>query len=445
MSVEEPSAATAPQAINYEELDFDQKMKIYYGRVFPYDAMYQWLSYGKHDKDSATSDSFTRREICFTLANDVYIRYLSYPSAEAWREDMIKKIPHKIDIGAIYSAEPKQKTYLSKDAFKEVSREFVLDIDLTDYQEDGTIASNCIDPSNPEFKKSWRFMALAVKVLDKALRDDFGFKHLLWVFSGRRGIHCWVADERARFMSNAARTAVADYLNIFKGGEKEKTQIPALHTPLHPSLERALDVLKGLEDDEFNFETLLEEQEWLQEGTHLNKTLELIGDEELRAEILEKLQRMPKSSTAQDRWAKMQDVIRKPRNEESKKRRGKRGEQSGEDIIMHLIFKLTYPRLDINVSKMMNHLLKSPFCVHPKTHRICVPLDPLKIDEFDPTEVPSLEDALRNLDSVATAKKGYKTSLMDSYVRTFKDTFLKGLVEESMAKKRKAQDASMAF
>jgi DNA primase small subunit len=69
-----------------------------------------------------------------------------------------------------------------------------------------------------------------------------------------------------------------------------------------------------------------------------------------------------------------------------------------EDIIL----QFTYPRIDAEVSKHRNHLLKAPFCVHPKTGRICVPVDPDKIDEFDPELVPTVGQLLRELDAVAS-------------------------------------------
>lgn len=66
-----------------------------------------------------------------------------------------------------------------------------------------------------------------------------------------------------------------------------------------------------------------------------------------------------------------------------------------EDIIL----QYCYPRLDTEVSKHRNHLLKAPFCVHPKTGRVCVPIDPTKIDEFDPEDVPTVGSLLQELDS----------------------------------------------
>lgn len=49
-----------------------------------------------------------------------------------------------------------------------------------------------------------------------------------------------------------------------------------------------------------------------------------------------------------------------------------------------------YPRLDINVTKGMAHLLKSPFCVHPKTGKISVPFQAETVDNFHPNSVPTI-------------------------------------------------------
>ena len=71
-----------------------------------------------------------------------------------------------------------------------------------------------------------------------------------------------------------------------------------------------------------------------------------------------------------------------------------------EDIIL----QYTYPRIDAEVSKHRNHLLKAPFCVHPATGRVCVPVDPAHIDKFDPESVPTVGQLLHELDERSAGK-----------------------------------------
>jgi DNA primase catalytic subunit len=59
---------------------------------------------------------------------------------------------------------------------------------------------------------------IAVKVMDTVLRDDFGFRNILFVYSGRRGMHCWVSDPKARSLENAQRAAVVEYIAALAGG-----------------------------------------------------------------------------------------------------------------------------------------------------------------------------------------------------------------------------------
>ena len=93
-----------------------------------------------------------------------------------------------------------------------------------------------------------------------------------------------------------------------------------------------------------------------------------------------------------------------------------------------IVLKYTYPRLDINVSKHQNHLLKSPFCVHPKTGRVCIPIQVSKIENFDPFNVPTLAQLMTELDnfeetSGVAIKDWEKTSLKEPF-EAFEKEFL---------------------
>ena len=59
------------------------------------------MQYGNVDKNY-----MAHREFSFTLEDDIYLRYLSFSNQEEFEAEMIKKCPHKIDIGAVYNARP---------------------------------------------------------------------------------------------------------------------------------------------------------------------------------------------------------------------------------------------------------------------------------------------------------------------------------------------------
>ena len=59
----------------------------------------KWLSAGGVDKTY-----LSRREMSFTLQDDIYLRYLSFSSPEELKAEMVKRLPHKIDIGAVFNA-----------------------------------------------------------------------------------------------------------------------------------------------------------------------------------------------------------------------------------------------------------------------------------------------------------------------------------------------------
>ena len=342
---------------------------------------------------------FYRREWSFTIADDIYIRYQCFKNFEEFKAGIQKRQPHKIDIGAVFTHPPKEHNSLTPDVFKTVERELVFDIDMTDYDDIRT----CCDGANI-CHKCWPFMTMALKVIDRAVREDFGFKNLVWIYSGRRGIHCWVCDPAARALKNDERDAIINYLSVETGTNENSSKAMKRQfvTPLHPMIMRAYKMLEPY------FEKYICSERG--QGLLISKKkfvplLNSLPNEDIRAtlyKLWDKDDEIIPTLTGIDRWNQLRSATGSSVGSSTLINEKKRARVNYVDLEawrVELVLKYCYPRLDANVSKQQNHLLKSPFCVHPKTGRVCLPIDPIYADDFDPFTVPTLRQLCAQIDT----------------------------------------------
>ncbi|CAG8825465.1 18593_t:CDS:2, partial [Gigaspora rosea] len=113
-----------------DEAATPELLSFFYSRFFPYKTYVNWLNY-----ETESNSAFKNRELSFTLPSDAYLRYNSYNGEEDLKAEIMKMCPTKIDIGAIYTAKPKDKKSMRLSAFKPVEKELIFDIDMTDYDE----------------------------------------------------------------------------------------------------------------------------------------------------------------------------------------------------------------------------------------------------------------------------------------------------------------------
>ncbi|XP_032730400.1 DNA primase small subunit isoform X4 [Lontra canadensis] len=323
----------------FDSAELPELLTLYYRRLFPYAQYYRWLNYG-----GVIKNYFQHREFSFTLKDDIYIRYQSFNNQSELEKEMQKMNPYKIDIGAVYSHRPNQHNTVKLGAFQAQEKELVFDIDMTDYDDVRRCCSSADICS-----KCWTLMTMAIRIIDRALKEDFGFKHRLWVYSGRRGVHCWVCDESVRKLSSAVRSGIVEYLSLVKGGQDVKKKVH-LSEKIHPFVSKSINIIK-----KYFQEYALVDQDILENKESWDKILALVPET-----IHETLQQnFPKYHNSLQRWEYLTKAIRL---QDSTK-----NDKCGPWLEWEIMLQYCFPRLDINVSKGINHLLKSPFSVHPKT------------------------------------------------------------------------------
>ncbi|XP_041976946.1 DNA primase small subunit [Aricia agestis] len=395
----------------YDENLLPDMLPIYYTRQFPQKILCRWLSCG------SSPQPLCNRELSFTLADDVYLRYLSFSDQKELQTLFQKKCPHKLDIGAVYNTKPS----IGRHDAVVLARELVFDIDLTDYDE---IRTCCQEAKVCD--KCWKFMVIACEILNTALKDDFGFQSILWVFSGRRGIHCWVSDYEARTLDSPGRSAVADYLCLISGGENQSKKVHLGSDNLHTSIKRAVTII-----DRY-FIKVLEEQEFLSTDERLKKFLKMIQDENLRNQVESNLQKMSESSV--ERWEAFVEIYNRHCKENPNSFR------KSKYLLEEIKIQYCYPRLDVNVTKGFNHLLKSPFSIHPKTGKVSIAFKPENAKNMKLEDIPTIYTLLDD----SASENSKHDSNMKLAVKTFQEVVF-SLEKAEALRRRNEASATLDF
>ena len=352
----------------------------YYQQFYPCELIVKWLT--KND-DSLLK----RREFCFTLLNDKYIRYQSFKSLSEIEKRISNLNPMKIDIGGIYNKEPKNyNEHKEEENLICQEKELVFDIDITDYDE----VRRCCKKADV-CSKCWKYIVSGAKILDRILVEDFGFTKIFYVFSGRRGIHCWVSDKRACILKKEGRTAIERYIyyekvnqNISDNNRTKRNFLP----PIHPSYLRAVSIIKN------DFYEILNEQDLLSDDnlkkifrniiySYFNPIdIDYIDDilNKKNLNSLKKFNIISQYLKAGEKILKKKDITY----------------CNADACLNEFMMYILYPRLDSNVTIQVNHLLKGPFCVHPKTGYISVPMSIEKLKNFFLDKIPKIEYLIEN-------------------------------------------------
>ncbi|MHA1615889.1 MAG: DNA primase small subunit [Candidatus Njordarchaeales archaeon] len=156
-------------------------------------------------------ENFDHREFGFLVISEEeqerFIRNLSFKTPFELKKFMSERGVLAAYVGALFDPPPTPETSITQ--LRWLGRELVFDIDLTDYDDLRT----CGKGKDHVCPVCWKFVVDAALIIDETLREDFGFSKIVWVYSGRRGVHAWVLDKEAKELSEEAREAVAVYVS----------------------------------------------------------------------------------------------------------------------------------------------------------------------------------------------------------------------------------------
>ena len=332
----------------------------YASPYFPADVLVDLFKHGKGTREWVVDNPYS----------ELYVRYQTARTGAELRKLFVKLGPGKLHCGPRYAVDIADRRMKRSD-FVAIEREFIVDVDLSDYQYDADSVEDCA--------RAWPLVVCALQSIGLVLEEHFGFEHLVYVHSGRRGGHVWVLDAAARELTDEERSAIVAWCTP--------------HGPVQPGGRRYFHWAT----DHPNFAALTK----LAEDcfyTHCLPArdaggLGMLDDPDDRAAFLQMVASDCEVANANDWEGAM------------------RTQDTGADALIWLraairrlgrktawllprlreaILTKVWMKLDENVSKARNHTLKVFFSVHPKTGFVSLPIPKDELRSFDPRTLPTV-------------------------------------------------------
>ena len=309
------------------------------------------------------------------------LRYQSFRDAADLRQALTARSENsttvlKLHVGACWNGVPRKMVAMDNPKQHDLDRRrpsrapLRLDIDLTDYTQLG-VARDALAENDAH----WPILALAITITKRCLRHCFGLDEVLTFYSGRRGVHLWVLDERAWRMDDATRGTLIEFLScpLDSHGVARDTFLD--RTPWYSELFDAevlpsfVSVLKNSEIDVLasvdaicRFEQMMNVAH--REVSRVFRDMKFSNETQCRNfySITNTVNELVLAKPASCAW------IRKR--------------------LHAAVLTLMWPRFDKGAS-MLNHLIKAPFSVHSSTGRIAVPLRD-DATNFSPRDAPAI-------------------------------------------------------
>lgn len=230
----------------------------------------------------------------------------------------------------------------------------------------------CKGTRNMCAKGCWFYMVAAVKCLTYIATNVFGAKYVFPVYSGRRGVHTWILDEKFVTKTSGEREAIVARIHaLSKPHEYNHPEYTAyiLEYILSPMFDT--HILKIGPDNCDGKGNLLA----------CHETIELIS------RIVAEMRKM----TTGFHNSREQEIIQSAAclaASDPRRAWSNLVSEFGSVFRARVIFAMLFPRIDANVTTQMNHCIKAPFVVHPDTKRCSVPIP--DIETWTPLRAPRL-------------------------------------------------------